>query len=1152
MEESKKMTSNKSVTRNGTQFLPELDNSFQSSNPTRRYSQNSEPSSSSSAPQTLLNNAETTPIQHKSSPTDERTAFKTLRSTDDRAIPLSPTRRNSTDQTLALLMQQVQALVTFQQQQQQQQQPAPTNVLTGRRHNSIDTPEFPTTRPIRPENQKPIVPKNLTTLSKKDSLKSLSHKRKLIEVYTEEILPQQLLKEILKLSEPKLQSHLIESIIEDPDKQIFDSEDIWDAIEDYLEEDLSQLAQIAATPMNLKNESLENFLFTLQLAYNKFPMLDTPRTTQILEDLISDIPQLIRLADGGQTTLELIESCLAKIKRNRRSGLKIISWPNPKATTSSNANPTTNYNTNSTTKTTTQNRPLCPFCKLPGHLEEKCWKKNPSLRKDFRKINNIMEENWRELQNCEEFLDAEFEEVEDGIEYDTVEDQVNNLIITRKQPSGYAVATVRNQPPQPRRTFNNPLLSDMDPIITIDTSQPNSPLRTPPPLLQQEQQQQQQLEQELQQQQEQEDQNQRATPLLRNTTTTDPSSSSSSSSSSTNSRSTHPSRDTTPVTTIPTEFRNIPAQRKLPYIKVDLRNHPVDLTEFVTARFLMDTGSSVDILNEETANLLTNVPTRQLASPLTLQAVEHPVVITRSLTTLIRISELQGTTTFLITRASCNILGYPTITRFKYNLCKSLPINHVTFSIHPEINQLLQKLTPTIPMRIAAIPQILSTGELLTNSQPPVCHNRHINEERMHYLREFITEGLKLEIIEEGNDSTWLSPMNLVKKGETFRPTLDCTNLNRITLKVPNTIPAIPDILYSISRLTNKVVVDLSNGYFHVEIPPSERNRFGFATTLGKYQFKRLVQGHRNSPSLFHNIIMKYITTHLNKEANNTNSDYEVFSFIDDIAIASDTLTCQQLLKILLTRLAELNFTINAKKLQSGTSINFLGSMIKEGGLSITDIHKEAIAALKSPTSPSEAKSKFAFINFHRNFVDHFSTRTAKLRKLVIDPSANLKEVEIEFNHIKELLKESLPLRVCPMNTPIKIYFDFSMNGLGACLSFFENNSEVISQFTSRATTSSERSYTPIEGESLAAGWACLFFRFQIMASTSTKLITDHKPLVGLFRNYDINSAYTPRLSRLIERLRTFDITLEYLPGSHNVLADALSRNPIPTIGSEI
>ena len=56
-------------------------------------------------------------------------------------------------------------------------------------------------------------------------------------------------------------------------------------------------------------------------------------------------------------------------------------------------------------------------------------------------------------------------------------------------------------------------------------------------------------------------------------------------------------------------------------------------------------------------------------------------------------------------------------------------------------------------------------------------------------------------------------------------------------------------------------------------------------------------------------------------------------------------------------------------------------------------------------------------------------------------------------------------------------------------------------------------------------------------------LKTDHKPLQSLFNTTELSKT-PPRIQRFHLRLARFNVTVQYVPGKHQLRADALSRTP--------
>lgn len=154
------------------------------------------------------------------------------------------------------------------------------------------------------------------------------------------------------------------------------------------------------------------------------------------------------------------------------------------------------------------------------------------------------------------------------------------------------------------------------------------------------------------------------------------------------------------------------------------------------------------------------------------------------------------------------------------------------------------------------------------------------------------------------------------------------------------------------------------------------------------------------------------------------------------------------------------------------------------------------------------------------------------------------KGVPFEWNTKCEQSFETLKQRLA--SPPILQYPDFSdqnrfivqtyasNNAIGAILS---NGNGLPIAYASRSLNKGEKNYPVIEKELLAIVWAVKYFR-PYMYGRPFKILTDHKPLVYLFSMKDPSS----RLMKFRMTLEEYNFEVQYVKGSDNAAADALSR----------
>lgn len=122
---------------------------------------------------------------------------------------------------------------------------------------------------------------------------------------------------------------------------------------------------------------------------------------------------------------------------------------------------------------------------------------------------------------------------------------------------------------------------------------------------------------------------------------------------------------------------------------------------------------------------------------------------------------------------------------------------------------------------------------------------------------------------------------------------------------------------------------------------------------------------------------------------------------------------------------------------------------------------------------------------------------------------------------------------------------DASPHGLSTVLSHRCDGGVQPVGFHSRTLTTAEKNYSQLEREFLALAFAVMKFCDYLLGRDFT-LVTDHKPLVGLFHHDRVVPVMAAaRIQQWAVILGGYSYRIEYRAGTSNVNADAMSRLPL-------
>jgi len=145
------------------------------------------------------------------------------------------------------------------------------------------------------------------------------------------------------------------------------------------------------------------------------------------------------------------------------------------------------------------------------------------------------------------------------------------------------------------------------------------------------------------------------------------------------------------------------------------------------------------------------------------------------------------------------------------------------------------------------VQHVIDTGDSKPIKQQPY-RTPFIQREKIANL---IQDMQSLGIIQPSS-SPWASPVILVpKKDGSSRFCVDYRHLNSVTKKDVYPLPRIDDIVDTLGQAKFFSTLDLSSGYWQVELDSASRAKTAFTTYSGLYEFTRMPFGLCNAPATF-------------------------------------------------------------------------------------------------------------------------------------------------------------------------------------------------------------------------------------------------------------------------------------------------------------
>ena len=343
------------------------------------------------------------------------------------------------------------------------------------------------------------------------------------------------------------------------------------------------------------------------------------------------------------------------------------------------------------------------------------------------------------------------------------------------------------------------------------------------------------------------------------------------------------------------------------------------------------------------------------------------------------------------------------------------------------------------------------------------------------------------------------------------RVTLDLRSLNNVSYKDRFPLPKIRDCLDALQGNGYFSCLDISNSFNNIPIRQEDRDKISFSTRKGQFSMNRLPQGYCNSSSIFSRL-MALVLRGLPIGVCN--------SFIDDIIVLGRTARENiDNLALVFKRLREAGLKIKPKKVKLlATSVKYLGFVVSAEGIAVCEDRVACVRDWKYPTCITELRRFLGFANYHRMFIESFSA--------IAEPLNAMLRKEEQVVPTPERLESFERLKVCLTTTPVLalpcdvgsyvVDTDASSQGLGCCLSQYQEGVLRPIEFASRSLNPCERHYCSTRLELLGFIFALKQFRHYLIG-TPFQVRVDNMALTFLLKTPE-PSGQTARYLDLISQ----------------------------------
>eukprot|EP00741_Cyanophora_paradoxa_P000873 tig00000448_g843.t1 len=396
----------------------------------------------------------------------------------------------------------------------------------------------------------------------------------------------------------------------------------------------------------------------------------------------------------------------------------------------------------------------------------------------------------------------------------------------------------------------------------------------------------------------------------------------------------------------------------------------------------------------------------------------------------------------------------------------------------------------------------------------------------------------------EPSQAGYGSPVVLApKKDGTMRFCVDYRRLNNLIEGDVFPLPRIDDQLERLQGSSIFSVGDCLSGFWQLGLEEASRDYTTFLLPWGAWKWVCTPFGLKSAPSAFCRAVSSVLGDLLSTC---------VVAYVDDLTLHSPTVAQHLIdLEAFFAALARGNLKLKPSKCHFMVrEIDLLGHRVSAQGVRMDTKKVEVISKIteRELQTVEHMRSFLGMTGFYRRFIRNYTRRELPLRDLIhaakLADTTQLQwtpEASEALADLKKVMCDDIVLMLPDFSKPFIIYTDWSLRAMGAALMQTDSDGrERPIAFISRTLTATEARYSsPTEGECIAVMWAVKTWRHYFDCGHPFTIRTDHSPLQWL-KSQELLA--NKALSRAALVMQGFNYTIEYRPGSTNVVADFESR----------